>query len=302
MAKCQLCVPVKQINFYQLVCTHLGLNNLCLTHHLTCKYALQAIKTTQEILEASSDGPEQELRRMMDDERWKTREARQKLLYDLDHLSPGFRARHPNVASFRAGLYNLLAMPPDKAERKRRADLELYLSHDCGPKSATKEANVLRRLGIRHQQPTEKWDTIESEDDSVYKEFENQMTAQQMGTVGRMIYTTLSSELEEKKKDRDERRRIAEFEVSSIKFMEEMRARDSRGLVATWYEAARPVPSLTVLRRLKAFRNSFPLEELPYPHFFDDLRVDNEDFYHYALTLTEGKSHQSYDYFINLIG
>ena len=95
----------------------------------------------------------------------------------------------------------------------------------------------------RHQQPTEKWDTIESEDESVYKEFENQMTAQQMGTVGRMIYTTLSSELEEKKKDRDERRRIAEFEVSSIKFMEEMRARDSRGLVATWYEAARPVPS-----------------------------------------------------------
>ena len=238
----------------------------------------------------------------MEDPRWSNQEDRRALLRDVDHLPEAYRAQYPNIAKFRAGLYNLLEMPTDKTERKRRADLELYRSHDCEPKSATKEANVLMNLGIRHRQPTEKWDTIESEAAGVYREFGNQMQAQQMGTVGHFVYTTASPDLEEKRKDREERLRIAEFEISSTKFMEEMRARNSDGRVATWYGAARPVPSLTVLRRLKKFRNSFPLEELPYPHFFDDLLVDNEDFYHYALTLTEGKSYQSYDYFINLSG
>ena len=225
----------------------------------------------------------------MEDPRWSNQEDRRALLRDVDHLPEAYRAQYPNIAKFRAGLYNLLEMPTDKTERKRRADLELYRSHDCEPKSATKEANVLMNLGIRHRQPTEKWDTIESEAAGVYREFGNQMQAQQMGTVGHFVYTTASPDLEEKRKDREERLRIAEFEISSTKFMEEMRARNSDGRVATWYGAARPVPSPVVLRRLKKFRSSIPEEDRPYPQFFDDLRIDNTDFYHYALTLVEGR-------------
>lgn len=225
----------------------------------------------------------------MEDPRWSNQEDRRALLRDVDHLPEAYRAQYPNIAKFRAGLYNLLEMPTDKTERKRRADLELYRSHDCEPKSATKEANVLMNLGIRHRQPTEKWDTIESEAAGVYREFGNQMQAQQMGTVGHFVYTTASPDLEEKRKDREERLRIAEFEISSTKFMEEMRARNSDGRVATWYGAARPVPSPMVLRRLKKFRSSIPEEDRPYPQFFDDLRIDNTDFYHYALTLVEGR-------------
>ena len=225
----------------------------------------------------------------MEDPRWSNQEDRRALLRDVDRLPEAYRAQYPNIAKFRAGLYNLLEMPTDKTERKRRADLELYRSHDCEPKSATKEANVLMNLGIRHRQPTEKWDTIESEAAGVYREFGNQMQAQQMGTVGHFVYTTASPELEEKRKDREERLRIAEFEISSTKFMEEMRARNSDGRVATWYGAARPVPSPVVLRRLKKFRSSIPEEDRPYPQFFDDLRIDNTDFYHYALTLVEGR-------------
>ena len=225
----------------------------------------------------------------MEDPRWSNQEDRRALLRDVDHLPEAYRAQYPNIAKFRAGLYNLLEMPTDKTERKRRADLELYRSHDCEPKSATKEATVLMNLGIRHRQPTEKWDTIESEAAGVYREFGNQMQAQQMGTVGHFVYTTASPDLEEKRKDREERLRIAEFEISSTKFMEEMRARNSDGRVATWYGAARPVPSPMVLRRLKKFRSSIPEEDRPYPQFFDDLRIDNTDFYHYALTLVEGR-------------
>lgn len=249
---------------------------------------MQAIKSLYDILKASADGPEMELRRMMDDPRWTAREDRRALLHDVDTLPETYRAQFPNITRFRAGLYNMLEMPAN-TERKRRADLELYRSHGCEPKSATKEANVLMKLGIRHRQPTEKWDTTESEAAGVYREFKNQMLAQQMGTTGHFVYTTFSPDLEEKRRDREERLRVAEFEISSTKFMEEMRARNSEGRVATWYGAARPVPSPVVLRRLKKFRSSIPAEDRPYPQFFDDLRIDNEDFYHYALTLTEGK-------------